>query len=125
MSWIEVGRIDEIPDRGSIRLVVGDEPLLVFRSGERIACLAERCPHENGRIADTLADATTAVCPTHGFAFDVASGRCRSFRALEARGYQARVIDGQIAIRVGFWKARRFRREQEARREDRRSDRAQ
>ncbi|MBN9070350.1 MAG: Rieske 2Fe-2S domain-containing protein [Rhizobiales bacterium] len=74
-GWHPVAYPHELDDKPlAARLM--DRPLVLFRGGEGIAILEDRCPHRNaplsaGRIAGGLIE-----CPYHGWKFD-RLGRCR------------------------------------------------
>ncbi|MBR0836435.1 Rieske 2Fe-2S domain-containing protein [Bradyrhizobium manausense] len=63
------------------RVLLGGQPFVLFRSGETLKCLTDRCPHRFaplslGRVIDG-----TIECPYHGWQFG-GDGRCRSMPGL-------------------------------------------
>jgi phenylpropionate dioxygenase-like ring-hydroxylating dioxygenase large terminal subunit len=63
------------------RVLLGGQPFVLFRSGDGLHCLTDRCPHRFaplslGRVVDG-----TIECPYHGWRFD-GGGRCRSMPCL-------------------------------------------
>lgn len=63
------------------RVLLGGQPFVLFRSGDGLHCLTDRCPHRFaplslGRVIDGAIE-----CPYHGWRFD-GGGRCRSMPGL-------------------------------------------
>ena len=74
--WHRVGAAADF-EEGRVREVrVGDRRLAVGRAGGALFCVDEACPHAGGSLARGTLQGGRLVCPVHGFAYDVASGRC-------------------------------------------------
>jgi len=74
---VVLGSVEQIPLGEGRTFVVGDEPVTVFRTRDgRLFASSATCPHGKGPLADGLIGGTKVVCPLHGFAFDLGSGRC-------------------------------------------------
>ncbi|MBR1089627.1 Rieske 2Fe-2S domain-containing protein [Bradyrhizobium manausense] len=63
------------------RVLLGGQPFVLFRSGDGLHCLTDRCPHRFaplslGRVIDGAIE-----CPYHGWRFD-GGGHCRSMPGL-------------------------------------------
>jgi phenylpropionate dioxygenase-like ring-hydroxylating dioxygenase large terminal subunit len=75
-SWQAVA-LSRAVGRKPLRVVIGGQPLVIFRSGGELHCLTDRCPHRFaplslGRVVDGVLE-----CPYHGWRFD-GGGRCRA-----------------------------------------------
>ena len=107
-------RLTEAPAPGERRMVeLGGHRIGLYRVGEDLHALADRCPHRgaplcsSGRIATgielrdgrpVLAEPDTLVrCPWHKWDFDIASGRCVVDPRLRVRRYAVR-IDGDDVV---------------------------
>jgi nitrite reductase/ring-hydroxylating ferredoxin subunit len=64
-----------VPDGGAI-VVQATERLRIalFRVGDRIAAINNRCPHAGGSLGEGRFDGTMVQCPLHGFRVDVWRG---------------------------------------------------
>jgi len=74
-GWHPVAALDEVTGKRPLAARLMGQPLVLFRSGERVAVLRDRCPHRGaplsrGRIVDGA-----IACPYHGWRFDT-DGRC-------------------------------------------------
>ena len=56
------------------------------------------CPHEDGPLADGWLEAGAAVCPWHGFDFDLATGVCRVDPDLSVPVYRTRVAGDAVEV---------------------------
>jgi pyruvate oxidase len=74
--WHRVGTPADF-EEGRVREVrVGDRVLAVGRVAGALFCVDDFCPHAGGSLAQGSLDDGFLICPLHGFAYDVASGRC-------------------------------------------------
>jgi len=77
-DWTAVAQLAELAEGKTIVRKIDDVPILLYRDGQRVTALIERCAHETGplgegEIVGTGADACV-VCPWHGSTFRVGDG---------------------------------------------------
>ncbi len=79
MREVDLGPLERIPLGEGRTYAVGSRRIAVFRtrSGELFATEA-LCPHAGGPLADGLLGDCRLLCPLHGFAFAIDSGRSLS-----------------------------------------------
>lgn len=89
----------DVPDGGA-RIVQADERLriAVFRVGERVAAINNRCPHAGASLGDGPFDGTIVKCPLHGFRVDVWRGLGSANKPVKT--YPVSVAGGEICITV-------------------------
>jgi nitrite reductase/ring-hydroxylating ferredoxin subunit len=63
-----------------------------------IVATAGVCPHEDVALDDGELCEGRVVCPGHGYAFDLRSGRCQHDGALMLRCYRVTVAAGEVWI---------------------------
>ena len=77
-------------------------PVIVTRIDGELVAVPGVCPHEDVELADGDLVATPGgaaiVCPGHGYAFDLATGRCRHDPALVLRRYPVTLVDGDVWV---------------------------
>src|SRR5690242_1819606 len=74
-SWLDVGALGDVPPRGARRVVVGGEPIAIFRTGDdHIYALVDRCPHKGGPLSMGIVHGHSVTCPLHAMVIDLASG---------------------------------------------------
>ncbi|MGZ0167298.1 MAG: Rieske 2Fe-2S domain-containing protein [Planctomycetales bacterium] len=72
--WLVACTDRELSTRPLSRTVL-DVPLVVFRSGQQVTALLDRCPHRNVPLSSGRVVAGCVQCPYHGWQFD-GDGRC-------------------------------------------------
>jgi 3-phenylpropionate/trans-cinnamate dioxygenase ferredoxin subunit len=101
---IDVAPADEFPP-GSVKLVVaGSITLGVYNCGGSLYAIEDRCSHDDGPLCEGEWDdeTCTVVCPRHGSAFELSSGRPLSLPAYEPVAiYPVSVSDGMVRVEVG------------------------
>ena len=72
---IELAR-DQVPDGGACIVPAGERlKIAVFRVGDRVAAIDNRCPHAGASLGEGCFDGTIVKCPLHGFRVDVWRGK--------------------------------------------------
>src|ERR1700733_9788174 len=74
---------DEIPDGGMIGGHVGDDAVLIARSGDEIFAIGATCTHYNGPLAEGLIVGDTVRCPLHHACFSLRTGDALRAPALD------------------------------------------
>jgi nitrite reductase/ring-hydroxylating ferredoxin subunit len=78
-DWTSIGPLHELPDGKPAKRMVDDVPVLLYRMGDDVTAMIERCGHETGPLSEgevigTGVDACV-VCPWHGSTFRLKDGR--------------------------------------------------
>ena len=104
---------DVLPEHGRVRVVeVGTHRIGLYRVGESVYALADRCPHrgaplcagavatpirvEDGELAIGQADSVVR-CPWHKWEFEIATGRCTVDEQLRVRRYSVS-FEGDVVV---------------------------
>jgi nitrite reductase/ring-hydroxylating ferredoxin subunit len=77
-DWTTVAQLSELPEGKPTVRRIDDVPILLYRLGDRVTALIERCAHETGPLGEgevvgSGADACV-VCPWHGSTFRLVDG---------------------------------------------------
>ena len=73
--WLAIGAVEEIPLRGSRRVVTARGDVAVFRSGDgQVFALMDRCPHKGGPLSQGIVHGRAVTCPLHSWNIDLDSG---------------------------------------------------
>jgi nitrite reductase/ring-hydroxylating ferredoxin subunit len=77
-GWQRLGEVDELSDGRPHRVLLGDEPVVVVRSGQGLRALSATCAHlsaplDEGEV-ESVWGAECIVCPWHGSAFALDGG---------------------------------------------------
>ena len=89
---------------GSVTIVtVGWTSIGVYNCGGELFALEDRCSHDDGPLyeGEWEEDTCRVICPRHGSAFDLRSGRPLSLPAFEpVDTYEVVVRDGEVMVVV-------------------------
>jgi nitrite reductase/ring-hydroxylating ferredoxin subunit len=104
----------EAPAEGEVRVLeIGPHRVGLFRVGDRLHALADRCPHRgapicSGRVAtpvevrDGLLELGTRAsvlrCPWHKWEFEIATGRCLVDDRIRVRRYAVEVDGDDVVV---------------------------
>lgn len=100
-EFVAVAEVTSLPlGRGRTVHVRGREYSVWNLNGE-FYCLDDQCPHRGASLGAGSLDGVEAVCPMHGWGFDVRTGECALRPDRPVRTYPTRVVDGQVEIAVG------------------------
>ena len=98
-DWIELGRIEAVPMRGSRCVNTPSGKIAVFRTAENeIYAIENRCPHKGGPLSEGIVHGASVTCPLHNWVFDLASGQAQGADEGSVRTYPVKVEDGLIYI---------------------------
>ena len=98
---IPVGPVDEIPDGGVTIVQSGSLFVGVYRIGEQLFAIEDRCSHDDGPLCEGDRDGFCIECPRHGATFDVRTGDVLSLPATEGVDtFPVTVRDGEVFVDV-------------------------
>jgi 3-phenylpropionate/trans-cinnamate dioxygenase ferredoxin component len=104
VAEFEVAPADEFPP-GSFKLVVvgpGDF-VGVYNCGGSLYAIEDRCSHDDGPLCEGEWDESTCrvICPRHGSAFELSTGRPLSLPAFQpVATYPVQIVDGMVTLTV-------------------------
>ena len=78
--------IESLPEGAAISGKVGDDEIVVVRTGGRFFAVGAHCTHYHGALADGLVVGGTIRCPLHHACFDLATGEAVRAPALDPTG---------------------------------------
>ena len=74
-DWIEVGSINDIPQKGARVVRTGKGDIAVFRTAtDEIFALRDKCPHKGGPLSQGIVHDRKVACPLHDWKIQLDSG---------------------------------------------------
>ena len=99
VGWLDLGPLDAFA-QGGTRVEVGADRLAVFRLGEDLYVIGDRCSHAEASLAEGEVFDLEVECFKHGSSFDLRTGRpCTLPATVPVPVYETRVEDGRLAVR--------------------------
>lgn len=100
-DWTVALAADELADGKPQYVSVAGHDIVLYRAGNTIHALADRCSHRGGPLHEGEVDGHDIVCPWHLSRFDLRDGSVTAGPAVAPQpGYDTRVQDGKIEIRA-------------------------
>ncbi len=99
MTWIEIGKLEDIPRLGArvIKTSVGD--IALFRTAvDEVFALDDRCPHRGGPLSQGIVFDKRVACPLHDWVIDLQRGCATAPDEGCTKTYPVRVETGRVLI---------------------------
>ncbi len=98
-EWTAVLPDAELPEGEPMKVDIGGTGILLFRSGNQIHALANRCTHLSGPLDEGDIDGSTVTCPWHASCFRLKDGSVVRGPARSPQpAYATRINQGQIEV---------------------------
>lgn len=101
MAQVVLGGLDEFPDGRGTPVELGGRRVAVFRTGDQVFAIEDRCSHRGFPLNDGVLEGGGVRCRTHGACFDLTSGAVlRGPARRPVRVYAAAIVDGRVVIEI-------------------------
>ncbi len=103
-DWTAVVGLEDLPEGRSVRASLDGEDLLLYRMGDRVLAVSNRCTHQGAPLhrgaIHAAGSLVTVSCPVHGSTFELAGGRVLRGPATRSLPvFEARINAGQVEVR--------------------------
>ena len=78
---VALGSVAGLPEGRGIRVDYGDHRVAVFRVGDSVYAIGDRCSHAEASLAEGELFDLDVECPRHGSEFNLGTGKPASFPA--------------------------------------------
>ncbi|WP_089004522.1 Rieske 2Fe-2S domain-containing protein [Micromonospora viridifaciens] len=104
-GWHPLGDLASLPERQLVTREIDDVAVIVYRHGDDVTVMLERCPHQSGPLGQgevqEIDGHDCVVCPWHGSTFRLNGGEVvHGPSANDQVLLPTRVIDGRLEARV-------------------------
>jgi 3-phenylpropionate/trans-cinnamate dioxygenase ferredoxin component len=96
---VEIGALETLPRDRGIRVTIGEERIAMFRVGNDVYAIGDRCSHAEASLAEGEVFGTDVECPRHGSEFDMKTGKALSLPATKpVPTYPVSIEDGTVYL---------------------------
>ncbi|HXJ78103.1 MAG TPA: non-heme iron oxygenase ferredoxin subunit [Candidatus Methylomirabilis sp.] len=100
MANVRVGSASDVPaGQGRVIDAVG-RTIALFNVGGTYYAIDNTCPHRGGPLGDGDLEGTVAICPWHGWRWDVRTGANANNPAIRVACFPVTVDRGEIFIEL-------------------------
>jgi len=96
MAWVKLCDENELAEGEGKYVKLGEIELAVFLSRGKIYAMDNHCPHAGGAMSAGYIEGNCAVCPWHGWAFNLHNGELMDAPTVKIATYAVRVVDGIV-----------------------------
>jgi len=101
VNWYDLGSIEDIPLRGSRRVVIDDTRIGIFRTaGGDVFALEDRCPHLGGPLSEGIVHDDCVTCPLHNWVIKLSSGEAQGADSGQVKRYPVNTIEGRVELGI-------------------------
>jgi len=99
MSWIAIGALADIPQRGARCIETPEGRFAVFRTGDdRVFAIDDRCPHKGGPLSQGIVHGASVTCPLHNWVISLETGRAEGADVGCVRTLPVKVEEGRLYV---------------------------
>ncbi|MEQ8481938.1 MAG: nitrite reductase small subunit NirD [Hoeflea sp.] len=101
-TWIRIGKLTDIPRRGSRCIRNGEMSIAVFRTvDDRIFALEDTCPHGNGPLSQGIIHDGCVTCPLHNWVISLETGLAQGADEGRTRTFPVKREGEDILLSLG------------------------
>ncbi|WP_106206867.1 nitrite reductase small subunit NirD [Aliiruegeria haliotis] len=98
-NWIDIGPLDNIPQRGARVVKTAFGCVAIFRTGDDdVYALEDRCPHKGGPLSEGIVHGASVTCPLHNWVFSLETGVAQGADEGGVATFAARIENGRILM---------------------------
>ena len=99
MSWIDIGALDDIPERGARLVKTNAGCVAVFRTGPKeVFAASDHCPHKGGPLSEGIVHGRRVTCPLHNWVFSLETGEAQGADAGRIDTYPVKIEGGRLLL---------------------------
>lgn len=96
---VRIAPLAELPQGRGVRVDVGKHRIAVFRIGDDVYAIGDRCSHAEASLSEGEVFDTDVECPRHGSEFDLRTGQPDTLPATQpVPVYAVRIEDGDVLL---------------------------
>jgi nitrite reductase (NADH) small subunit len=107
-DWIDIGALDDIPERGAriVKTLAGC--VAVFRTlGNEVYAIDDACPHKQGPLSEGIVHGRSVTCPLHNWVISLETGEAQGADSGSVATYAIQVSAGRLLLDASRLRAKR------------------
>ena len=99
-DFVKVAKKSELPEDTGTRVEINGREIAIFKVGEKVYAVDHICPHAGGPIAEGSLNLDMAMCPWHGWEFNVRTGECSFNSEIKLTCFEVREEGDDVYVKV-------------------------
>lgn len=99
-EFVKVAVKSEIPDKVGKLVEVGEYQIALFKVDGKVHAIDAVCAHRGGPIHEGGLDGMLAMCPWHGWQFDLMSGECTFNSEIKQKVFEVKEQGEDVFVKV-------------------------
>ena len=96
---VSVAAFADLPRDRGVRVIVGEHRIAMFRIGDDVYAIGDRCSHAEASLAEGEVWDMSVECPRHGSEFDLRTGQPGALPAtVPVPTYDVTIEDGTVYL---------------------------
>ena len=101
MARVRIAPVADFPEGSGLRVEVGEHRIAMFKIGDSIYALGDRCSHAEASLSEGEVFDDEVECPRHGAAFSLESGEALTLPATQSVAtYDVDIEDGAVYLTI-------------------------
>ncbi|WP_026792542.1 nitrite reductase small subunit NirD [Pleomorphomonas oryzae] len=101
MTWVTIGRLEDIPLRGARCVDTPEGRIAVFRTADnQVFAMEDSCPHKRGPLSQGIVHGTSVTCPLHNWVISLESGSAQGADVGQVRTMAVRNDNGALLLEL-------------------------
>lgn len=100
MASVKVARAADVPVGQGRVVQAGAKSLALWNVDGVFHVIDNTCPHRGGPMGDGDLDGQLAICPWHGWRWDVTTGANANNPAVKIACFPTRVVEGDVYVEL-------------------------
>ena len=107
MNWIDIGTINDIPQRGARCVATPHGRIGIFRTADdKVFAIDDRCPHKGGPLSQGIVHGASVTCPLHNWVISLETGRAQGADDGAVKVFPLKVEGERLLIALEVLEAR-------------------
>ena len=101
MTWVTIGRLEDIPVRGARCVDTPEGRIAVFRTADNeVFAMEDSCPHKRGPLSQGIVHGKSVTCPLHNWVISLESGAAQGADSGQDRTISVRNDNGTLLLEL-------------------------
>jgi nitrite reductase (NADH) small subunit/3-phenylpropionate/trans-cinnamate dioxygenase ferredoxin subunit len=97
---VAIGKVDDVPEGGSIVVGVNGKDVAVFRADGRFYAIDDLCPHMGASLSGGYVEDGVVTCPWHFWRFRLADGAWADNPKVKTGCYTVHVVGDELHLEL-------------------------